>query len=119
MEPLQSVPVATHGVLIGINTANSWPVRIDVPTGSQTVRLAYIASNSTQRLSFVSLQSATHPADVLRVASRPSRFDDLPEGLVIEVYLAKDLVEGDAVHLSLAQAGATIYYPPQQIDDVK
>jgi hypothetical protein len=56
---------------------------------------------------------------VLRVASRPSRFDDLPEGLVIEVYLAKDLVEGDAVHLSLAQAGATIYYPPQQIDDVK
>ncbi len=119
MEPLQSVPVATHGVLIGINTANSWPVKIEGPAGVQTVRLAYIASNSTQPLSFVSLQSAAHPANVLRVASRPSRFDDLPEGLVVEVYLATDLGEGETVHLALAQAGASSYYPPQQIDDVK
>ena len=115
MEPLQSIPMPTHGVLVGINTANSWPAG----EGDTLVRLAYVATNSTQRLSFVSLQSATRPGDVLRVASRPSHFDDMPYGVVVEVYLAKDLEEGDAVHLSLAHAGATTYYPPQQIDDAK
>jgi hypothetical protein len=115
MEPLQAIAVPTHGVLVGINTANSW----QSGAADHPVRLAYIATNSTQRLSFVSLQSATHPANILRVTSRPSHFDDMPYGVVVEVYLTKDLEEGEAVHLSLAHAGATTYYPPQQIDDVK
>jgi hypothetical protein len=113
MEPLQSIPMPAHGVLVGIDTANSWLFATD----AGQVRLAYIATNSTERLSFVSLHSATHPGDVLRVASRPARFDDMPHGVVIEVYLAKDLEEGGSVHLALAHAGATTYYPPQQIDD--
>ncbi len=115
MEPLQAIPMPTHGVLVGIDTANSWPMG----EGDKLRRLAYIATNSTQRLSFVSLQTATHPAHVLRVASRPSHFDDMPYGVVIELYLSRDLEAGDAVHLSLAHAGATTYYPPQQIDDGK
>jgi hypothetical protein len=41
----------------------------------------------------------------------------MPYGVVIEVYVAKDLAEGDAVHVALAHAGATMYYPPQRIDD--
>jgi hypothetical protein len=115
MEPLQSIPMPTHAVLIGLNTANSWP------TGdpARPTRLAYIATNSTQRLAFVSLQSAGHATHVLRVASRPSHFDDMPYGLVVEVHLAQELAEGEAIYLSLAQAGATTYYPPQQIDDGK
>jgi hypothetical protein len=116
MEPLQSVPVPTHGAIIAIDTANSWA---NGPSGGQPgelVRLAYIATNSSERLSFVSLQSA--PSKVLRVASRPSKFDDMPYGLVVEVHLAQDLAEGEAIHLALAQAGATAYYPAQQIDDV-
>ncbi len=115
MEPLQAIAVPTHGVLIGVNTANSW----QAGSAELPFRLAYIATNSTQRLSFVSLQSATHPGNVLRVASRPSHFDDMPYGVVVEIYLSKDLEDGEAVHLSLAHAGATTYYPPQQIDDAK
>jgi len=111
MEPLQSIPMPTHAVLIGVNTANSWP------TGdpAQPVRLAYIATNSTQRLSFVSLQSSADT--VIRIVSRPAHFDDMPYGVVIELYLTRDIAEGEAIYLSLAQAGATTYYPPQQIDD--
>jgi hypothetical protein len=115
MEPLQAISVPTHGVLVSLNAANSWPTG----AAEQPVRLAYIATNSTQRLSFVSLQSATHPQHVVRIASRSANFDDMPYGVVVEVYLAQDLVEGEDVTLSLAQAGATTYYPPQQIDDAK
>jgi hypothetical protein len=43
----------------------------------------------------------------------------MPYGLVVEVHLAQELAEGEAIYLSLAQAGATTYYPPQQIDDGK
>jgi len=113
MEPLQSVPVPTTAVLVAIDTANSWPSESD----GTIVRLAYIATDSTERLSFVSLQSATHPAHVLHIASRPSRFDDMPYGVVVEVYLAQDIAGADTVTLALAHAGATVYYPPQEIDD--
>ena len=115
MEPLQSIPMPTHGVVIAIDTANSW----QSGTGDGQARLAYIATDSKERLSFVSLQSASDAGKVLRVASRPSRFEDMPHGVVIEVYLAQDLEEGDVVHLALAHAGATTYYPPQQIDDAQ
>ena len=113
MDPLQSVPMPAHGVLVGIDTANSW----QAGSPEQPVRLAYVATNSTERLSFVSLQSAAHPENIVRLASRPSRFDDMPYGVVVELYLAKDIEEGETVYLALAQAGATTYYPPQQIDD--
>ena len=119
MDPLEATPVPTNGVLIDLNTANSWPALVENPNGIQTVRRAYIATNSTQRLSFVTLQSAAHMANIVRVASRPSLFDDMAYGLVVEVYLTHDIAEGDAIHLSLAHAGATTYYPPQQIDDVQ
>jgi hypothetical protein len=112
MEPLQSVTMPTHGVLVSIDTANSWPVAAD----GQTVRLAYIATDSVEKLSFVSLQSG---ANVLRILSRPANFDDMPYGVVVEVHLAQDIAEGEAIHLAVAQAGATAYYPAQQIDDAK
>jgi hypothetical protein len=117
MDPLEAIAMPTHAVSVGLNTANSWPTLVESPNGTQTVRRAYIATNSTQRLSFVSLQSATHPANVLRITSRPSHFDDMPYGLVVEVHLTRDIADNEAVHLSLAHAGATTYYPPQQIDD--
>ncbi len=115
MEPLQAIAMPTTGVLVGITAANSWQ------TGTATLPAyyAYIATNSTQRLSFVSLQNAVRDQDVVVVASRPSYFDDMPYGVVIEVYLARPLAEGETVYLSLAQAGATTYYPPQPIDDTK
>jgi hypothetical protein len=115
MEPLQPVEMPTHGVLIGINTTNSW----QSGTSTRPVRLAYIATNSTQRLSFVSVQSTAHPEKILRVGSRPSNFDDMPYGLVVELYLTEDIADSEAVYLSLAQSGATTYYPPQQIDDAR
>jgi hypothetical protein len=115
MQPLESVAMPTHGVLVGINAHNSWlSGSADAP-----LRLAYIATNSTQRLSFLSVQSAPNPRHLLRVASRPSNFDDMPYGVVVELHLTHDLAEGEAIYLSVAQAGATTYYPPQQIDDAR
>ena len=115
MEPLQTMPAPTHGVLVGITPANSW----QAGTAAAPLLLAYIATNSTQQLSFISLQTATQIDDVHKVASRPSNFDDMPYGVVVEVYLGKALGEGETVYVSLAQAGATTYYPPQPIDDSK
>ena len=83
MEPLQSVSMPTHGVIIAINTQNSWPSTV----AGDTIRMAYIASNSADQLSFVSLRSATRATHVLSIAVAP--------------------------------AGATTYYPPQQIDDTQ
>jgi hypothetical protein len=114
MEPLQAIAMPTQAVVVVIDTANSW----QSGTSARPVRLAYIATNSTERVSFVSLQSAPQPANVLRILTRPSHFNDMPHGLVIELHLAQDLADGEVVHLSLAHAGATTYYPPQQIDDV-
>lgn len=111
MEPLQSVIMPTHGVLVGIDTTNSWLAG----TSEKPVRLAYIATNSTERLSFVSLQSG---AKVIGVASRPSKFADLQHGLVVELSLIADLAEGETAWLAVAQSGATTYYPPQEIDDL-
>ena len=115
MEPLQAIPMPTHGAQAGLTTENSWSAE----AGEATLLLAYIATNSTQPVSFVSLQSATRMSDVLRLASRPSQFDDMPYGFVVEVYLARPLGQGEAVFVSVAQAGATTYYPPQPIDDTK
>jgi hypothetical protein len=115
MDPLQAIAMPAHCVLVGVTAANSWK------TGSagMPVYFAYIATNSTQRLSFVSLQSAAGPEDVILIASRPSNFDDMPYGVVVEVYLSKPLAVGETVYVALAQAGATTYFPPQPIDDTK
>jgi len=112
MQPLQSFPMPTRGVVIGITTENSWPTGAERP-----VRLAYIATNSTDRLSFISLHSAPSAEKVERLVSRPAKFDDMPDGLVVELHLASEIVAGETIHLALAQAGATTYFPPQQIDD--
>ncbi len=115
MEPLQAIPMPATGVLVGLTMANSW--QNNAP--GAIVLLAYIATNSTQRFSLVSLQYAPRVGDVILVASRASHFDDMPYGVVIEVYLKQPLAEGESVMVSLAQAGATTYYPPQPIDDTK
>ncbi len=115
MDPLPIILMPTHGVLIGMTTVNSWL------TGSDAlpVLLAYIATDSVERLSFVSLQTAPRVEDVLCIASRPSRLHDMAYGLVIEVHLARRLEEAETVYVSLAHAGATTYYPPQPISDLE
>jgi hypothetical protein len=115
MEPLETSPMPTRAALIGINTANSW----QAGPPQQPVRTAYIATNSTQRVAFISLQNARNPHQVLHVITRPSYFPDMPYGLVIELHLTSDIAAGETIYLSLAQAGATAYYPPQPIDDAK
>ena len=115
MEPLQAIAMPAQGVLVGITAANSW----QTGSASMPAYFAYIATNSTQRLSFVSLQNAARLEDVILIASRPSYFDDMPYGVVVEVYLSTPLGVGEAVYVSLAQAGDTTYYPPQPIDDTK
>jgi hypothetical protein len=115
MEPLQAIPLPASGVLVGITTANAW----QTVAGGATLLLAYVATNSTQRFSLVSLQSAARGEDVLMLASRASHFGDMPYGVVVEVYLKKALADGETVLVALTQAGATTYYPPQPIDDTK
>ncbi len=115
MEPLQAIPMPGVGVLVEISTANSWPAG----SAALTVRTAFIATNSTERLSFVSLHGGPVTSRVVGVASRPSFFMDMPFGVVIELHLAGDLNEGETVQIALAQAGATTYYPPQQIADAQ
>lgn len=114
MEPLKPVMMPTHGVLVGITNENSWQSGAD----EKPVRLAYIATNSSERLSFVSLQSATDSGKIARVAVRPSRFDDMEFGVVVELHMTTPLLAAETVWVSVAQAGATVYYPPQQIDDL-
>ena len=113
MDPLQAVAMPTHAVLVGLTADNAWQ------TGSaeEPVYLAYIATNSTQSLSFVSLQIAGSPQGVRRIASRRSFSQDYQYGVVIELYLSQPLAAGQAVYVTLAQAGATTYYPPQPIQD--
>ncbi len=115
MEPLQAIPMPASGVLVGITKSNSWQTSAQ----GAILLLAYIATNSTQRFSLISLQNAPRVGDVILLASRASYFDDMPYGLVVEVYLKQPLAEGESVLVSLAQAGATTYYPPQPIDDTK
>ncbi len=115
MEPLETSPMPTRAVLIGINAANSW----QGGAAGHPVRYAYVATNSTQRIAFISLQNARNPHHVVRAATRPSYFQDMPYGMVVELYLTEDLAAGETVYLSLAQVGATSYYPPQPIDDTK
>ena len=115
MEPLETSPMPTRAALIGINSANSW----QAGPPQQPVRTAYIATNSTQRVAFISLQNAKNPHQVLHVLTRPSYFPDMPYGLVVELHLTNDIAPGETIFLSLAQSGATAYYPPQPIDDAK
>jgi hypothetical protein len=114
MEPLESSPMPTRAALIGITINNSWP------TGDpqKPVRCAYVATNSTQRIAFVSLQNTKNPERVVRIVTRNSHFHDMPYGIVVELHLTQELAAGETVYVSVAQAGATSYYPPQPIDDV-
>ena len=111
---LDPVPMPTHAVLVGITASNSWPTG----TFASPRRCAYIATDSTQPLAFVSLQAATHPTHIRRVAARPALLKDMPHGLVIELDLTHDLTPNETIHLAIAQAGATTYYAPQPIDDL-
>ena len=113
MDPLQPVPMPTHAVLVGLTAQNSWQTGTD----AAPVYLAYVATNSTQSASFVSLQSATPPVSVLRVSSRRSFSQDYQYGVVVELSLGAPLEGGQAVYVMLAQSGATTYYPPQPIQD--
>jgi hypothetical protein len=115
MEPLQAMAMPAAGVLVGITSSNSW----QAGTQGAPVLLAYVATNSTERLVLLSLQTAPRAREVMGLAARPSNFEDMPYGVVVEVYLAKPLSAGETVYVSLAQAGATTYYPPQPIDDLK
>ena len=113
MDPLQAVAMPTHAVLAGLTADNSW----QSGTAEEPVYLAYIATNSTQSLSFVSLQSAGFPQGVRRITSRRSFSPDYQYGVVLELSLSQTLAPGQAVYVTLAQAGATTYYPPQPIQD--
>ena len=115
MEPLQAIAMPTHGVLVEINAQNSW----QAGTAGVPVLMAYIATNSKEPLSFVSLHTAGCMSEVLGVASRPSHLDDMPYGVVIEICMGKPLEAGQTVEIALAQVGASVYYPPQPIDDAK
>jgi len=50
MEPLETSPMPTHAVLVGIDMVNSWLAG----TPRHPVRVCYVATNSTQRIAFVS-----------------------------------------------------------------
>jgi hypothetical protein len=115
MEPLETSPMPTHAVLVGIDMVNSWLAG----TPRHPVRVCYVATNSTQRIAFVSLHNARSSHRILRAATRPAYFQDMPYGIVVELYLTEDLAPGETVYISLAQAGATSYYPPQPIDDTR
>ena len=114
LDPLQPVPMPTHAVLVSVSTNNSFAA--PEPAGGE-LRLAYIATNSTQRIAFVSVQAGGRSAILISVATRPSLFADLPYGIVVELRLAVPLAAGETILLTFAQAGATKYYPPQPIDD--
>ena len=81
------------------------------------VRQVYVATNSTQRVAFATLQSTKRPENILGVVTRAAFFPDMPYGVVVELHLAEDLLPGESVHMVLAQVGATTYYSPQPIDD--
>jgi hypothetical protein len=113
LRPLETSPMPTHAALIAINSDNSWRDA----TASLPVRYAYVATNSTQPVAFASLQQTTYPERILRIATRPSSLQAMPDGVVVEVHLTRDLASGETIYLSLAQAGATGYFPPQPIAD--
>ena len=113
MDPLQPVAMPTHAVLLGLTADNCWRTS----NGAGNLYMAYIATNSTQALSFVSLHSSAAGAEVRGVASRRSYSPDYQYGVVVELTLEHRFEPGQSVHLTLAQAGATTYYPPQPIQD--
>lgn len=114
IDPLKPIPMPSYGVLLGLTTSNSWPLEV----GGRKLRMAYVATDSTERFSFVAVQSQARTGQVGHIASRPTLYPDMPHGVVIEVYLADDLGDEERIQVVLAQAGATTYFPPQQIDDL-
>ena len=113
MDPLQSIAMPTHAVLLGLTADNSWLGS----NGEENRYLAYIATNSTQALSFVSLHSSAGSTTVRKLSSRRSYSPDYQYGVVVEFVLDREFMPGQSVHITLAQAGATTYYPPQAIQD--
>jgi hypothetical protein len=113
MDPLQAIAAPTHGVLVEITKDNSW----ETGTAGTPVYVAFVATNSTLSLSFVSLQTASAGVAVARLASRPAFKRDYQHGVVVEVHTAAPLEEGQAVYFYLAQSGATVYFPAQAIED--
>jgi hypothetical protein len=112
MDPLHAIALPTHGVLVEITRENSW----ESGSGGALAYIAYIATNSTQSLSFVSLQSG-ELGIVTRIVSRPAFRPDFQYGVVVEVHTSARLAEGKTISLYLAQAGATIYFPAQAIEE--
>ena len=114
IDPLRPILMPSHGVSIGLTAGNSWLLQ----ASGELMRMAYVATDSKERFSLAVLQSATRPRQVTQVFSRPALDEALPHGVVIELHLSEDLKEEDQVQIALAQAGATTYFPPQQIDDL-
>ncbi len=111
MDPLEAVAMPTHAVLLGLTAENTWL------TSPGAVYLAYIATNSTQAVSLVSLHSTTGGVEVRSLAGRRSYSPDYHYGVVLELTLERQFQAGQSVHVTLAQAGATTYYPPQPTQD--
>ena len=112
VDPLQPVAMPTQAVLISLTEENCW-----LTEGASLVYLAYVATNSTQAASFVSLQGAANGVEVRSLAGRRSYSPDYQYGVVLVLSLADKLETGQSVHVMLAQSGATTYYPPQPIQD--
>ena len=114
IHPLSSVPMPAFGVRLAMTAANSWKLP---ETGGVEVRLAYIATDSAMPLAFVSADAGPVLPKLLALGTRPARFEDMESGLVLEMVFAEPLLSGETLMLSFTQAGATIYYAPQPIDD--
>lgn len=115
MDPLAAVPMPTHAASVTLNDDNTW--LSSQPGDEIALYKAYIATNSTESISLTSLRVATAGVAVLGLGSRPSYSADYQYGVVLELRLASPFAGNQAVHLTLAQAGATTYYPPQPIQD--
>ncbi len=113
MDPLQPIATPSHGVLVEITRENSW----ETSSAGGPIYLAFVATNSTLNFSLVSLQTATNPNTVIRLASRPAFKREYQHGVVVEVHTSAPFGEGEAVYVYLAQSGATVYFPAQAIED--
>ena len=114
IHPLPGVPMPAFAVRLAVTAANTWRLP---ETGGVEVRLAYIATDSAMPLAFVSADAGPVLPKLLALGTRPARFEEMESGLVLEMVFAEPLLAGETLLLSFTQAGATIYYPPQPIDD--
>ena len=113
MEPLQTHPMPTSYVLVPLTAGNAWQ---SGSAGSYSY-FAYVATDSDDPIAVVSLRSATEPDAVLRVAARQAYLVGYERGVVVELYVSQPLGVGDSVTVVLAQSGASMYFPPQPIED--